>query len=110
MRQLPTATYSYPDGVIDARLPGGGATLAQDWALQNTTDWLETVRGTVPQGLEIVGIDRAAVMGIGVDFTSCTILPVTAEGVPLCTLREYAATEVSEPATHNPPVRLRLCR
>ncbi len=29
------------------------------------------------------------VVGIGIDFTSCTVLPTTAEGVPLCTLNGW---------------------
>ena len=29
------------------------------------------------------------VVGLGVDFTSCTVLPVTSDGVPLCTLEQW---------------------
>ena len=29
------------------------------------------------------------VVGLGIDFTSCTVLPVTADGVPLCTLERW---------------------
>ena len=32
-------------------------------------------------------IDAADVIGIGVDFTSCTVLPATAAGTPLCAAR-----------------------
>ena len=39
---------------------------------------------------------RDDVVGLGVDFTSCTVLPVTAEGVPLCTL-EPGATKHAWP-------------
>src|SRR5215468_2305955 len=33
-----------------------------------------------------VGADQASVIGIGTDFTACTILPVLADGTPLCQL------------------------
>ena len=29
------------------------------------------------------------VIGLGVDFTSCTVLPVTEDGIPLCTLERW---------------------
>jgi L-ribulokinase len=35
------------------------------------------------------GVDPADVIGIGIDFTACTMLPVDASGTPLCLLPEY---------------------
>ena len=35
------------------------------------------------------GVDAEEVVGLGVDFTSCTVLPVTSDGVPLCTIDEW---------------------
>ncbi len=40
--------------------------------------------------LEKAGVRRGhRVVGLGVDFTSCTVLPVTSDGVPLCTLERW---------------------
>jgi L-ribulokinase len=36
------------------------------------------------------GIDGADVIGIGTDFTACTVLPVLADGTPLCELPDLA--------------------
>ena len=36
------------------------------------------------------GVDPAEVIGIATDFTACTMVPTTADGTPLCELREYA--------------------
>ena len=36
------------------------------------------------------GIDPAQVIGIGTDFTACTVLPVLGDGTPLCELPELA--------------------
>lgn len=35
------------------------------------------------------GIDPEDVIGLGIDFTACTMLPVKADGTPLATLAEY---------------------
>ena len=87
-RELATAVRRYPSGVIDHRLPGDGVTLAPDWALQDPDDYLDALGSTVRAVLEETGIDPADVIGIGIDFTACTMLPVTADGIPLCRLSD----------------------
>ena len=42
----------------------------------------------VPAVLADTGVDPADVIGIGIDFTACTMLPTTADGTPLCSLPE----------------------
>jgi L-ribulokinase len=85
-----TAVHAYADGVIDVALPGGGA-LPPDWALQNPADWLEATERTIAAVLAESGVRPEAVIGIGIDFTSCTILPTTADGTALCALDAYRA-------------------
>lgn len=80
---------AYAHGVIDRQLPGSGAMLAKDWALQHPGDYLDVLRQSVPAVLQQAGIRPEAVIGIGIDFTACTVLPVNAEGVPLCFFEEY---------------------
>ena len=43
----------------------------------------------MPAVLGEAGIDPADVVGIGIDFTACTMLPTTAEGEPLCVKPAY---------------------
>jgi L-ribulokinase len=88
-REVATAVYPYADGVIDERLPGSNVRLEPDWALQNPADYVRAVEVTVPQVLAASGIDAAEVIGIGIDFTACTMLPTTADGTPLCALPQY---------------------
>ena len=85
--ELATAVHAYGDGVIDERLPGGRA-LPPDWALQNPDDYLAAVQSTVPNVLAEAGVDPAEVIGLAIDFTACTMLPVLADGTPLCRLPE----------------------
>jgi len=35
------------------------------------------------------GVDPGSVIGIGIDFTACTMLPTKADGTPLCFLDDY---------------------
>jgi L-ribulokinase len=74
----------YPHGVIDATLPGSGARLGHDWALQHPGDYLSGIERAVPEALKAGGVSADSIVGIGVDFTSSTILPVGADGSPLC--------------------------
>jgi L-ribulokinase len=60
--------------------------LGSDWALQDPEDYLRTLQETVPALLAETGVDAADVIGVGIDFTSCTMLPTLADGTPLCLL------------------------
>ena len=44
----------------------------------------------MPAAVRAAGVDPAQVIGIGTDFTACTVLPVLADGTPLCELPEFA--------------------
>jgi L-ribulokinase len=86
-----TAAAMYPDGVIDERLPGSGVTLGADWALQNARDYLSVLDALLPRVLREANAAPGDVVGIGVDFTSCTVVPTCADGTPLSELPEYGA-------------------
>jgi L-ribulokinase len=84
--ELAVEVVPYPSAVIDRTLPGADERLPHDWALQDPDDWVKVIETGLPGVLAQAGVAPDQVVGIGVDFTSCTVLPVTAEGVPLCTL------------------------
>jgi len=84
--ELGTAVHDYRHGVIDRRLRRGGPALPPDWALQDPEDYLDVLRNAVPAAVAASGVDPARIIGIGIDFTSCTVLPVRADGTPLCRL------------------------
>lgn len=88
-KELATAIYPYKNGVIDETLPGTKIRLEPDWALQDPEDYIRTFKTTIPAVLSDSGIDPADVIGVGVDFTACTMMPTLADGTPLCTLPEY---------------------
>ena len=87
-RQVATSVYGYSNGVIDERLPlaDRDVLLPPDWALQDPEDYVRVFGQTVPAVLRDAGVDPADVIGLGIDFTACTMLPTTADGTPLCLL------------------------
>ena len=89
-RELGSSVYRYANGVIDAQLPApdDDVRLGPDWALQDPEDYLRTFQQAVPAALEAAGADPAQVVGVGIDFTACTMLPTKADGTPLCVLPE----------------------
>ncbi|WNQ10036.1 ribulokinase [Paenibacillus aurantius] len=74
----------YPHSVIDEELPESGIRLGYEWALQHPSDYLEVLKRSVPEVMRASGVNPADVIGIGIDFTACTILPIDGEGKPLC--------------------------
>ncbi len=90
-REVAMAVLPYRHLVMDQQLPDG-TKLGHDWALQHPADYLEVLEVTTKQVLKDSGIDPAQVIGIGTDFTACTVLPTTADGTPLCLLPQWATT------------------
>ena len=77
------ATKMYTHGVMDEFLPDG-TKLEPDWAIEHPADYIEVLEVTVPAVLKESGVDPADVIGMAIDFTACTMLPVDKEGMPLC--------------------------
>jgi len=87
--ELGSAVHEYADGVIDETLPTSGKRLPPEWALQNPDDYIAVFQNAVPEALRQSGVDPADVIGIGVDFTACTMMPTLADGTPLMRLPEW---------------------
>jgi L-ribulokinase len=84
--ELGTAVHEYRHGVMDDVLAASGERLPPDWALQDPEDYRDVLREAVPAALADAGVDPRQVIGIGTDFTACTVLPALADGSPLCQL------------------------
>lgn len=88
-REIATAVKMYPHGVMDEYLPDGKTKLEPDWALQHPQDYLDVFAETIPAVLKGAGVSAEDVIGIGIDFTACTMLPIDENGSPLCFYEEY---------------------
>src|SRR3954447_23530995 len=86
--ELGSAVHDYAHAVLTDRLPGG-TPLAPDWALQVPADYVQVLKTAVPAAVAEAGIDPASVIGVGTDFTACTMVPTTADGTPLSELPEF---------------------
>jgi len=49
-----SSVFQYADVVIDEALPGSDHPLPPNWALQNPSDWLESIENTIPELLKLV--------------------------------------------------------
>jgi L-ribulokinase len=74
----------YEHGVIDSELPGTGEQLPIDWALHDPGDYMVALEAGIKEVLAEHPAASSQVVGIGVDATSCTVLPTDRAGVPLC--------------------------
>ena len=86
--EVAESVLDYAHGVMDDRLPCGKE-LPKLYALQHPQDYLDVLRFTVRDVFSKSGVSRDSVVGMGIDFTSCTVLPIDKDGVPLCFYEKY---------------------
>lgn len=80
---LSSAVSEYEHGILTDHLPNG-VPLAVDWAVQIPQDYLDSLGSSVQNAVAAAGISADQVRGIGLDVTASTMLPVSADGSPLC--------------------------
>lgn len=76
------ALSEYAHGVITA-LPEGNP-LPDGYALQHPKDYLDALSACFASLWQTSGVSPSAVVGLGIDFTASTLLPVDGKGEPLC--------------------------
>jgi L-ribulokinase len=87
-RELAAVSADYAHGVISDRL--GTAKLKAHSAFQDPADYLGALQQIIPAVLKQAKVRAEDVAAIGTDFTSCTVLPVKADGTPLCFDKKFA--------------------
>ncbi len=80
---LASSVHAYKNGAITDTLPGDDKKLPHDYALQDPQDYLDVLSETVPQVLKETGVAKNDVIGLSIDFTACTVVPVDENNVPL---------------------------
>lgn len=80
-----TSVTPYPHGVITGHL--NNQSLGKETALQVPQDYLEVLINSIPEVTK--DINTNDIVGIGLDFTSSTILPVDENLNPLCETKEH---------------------
>ena len=93
-----SAVVRYRHGQIIETLPTTGERLPPEFALQHPADWLDSAAQAVRRGAQAVAAHRGRRdFGIGVDFTSCTMLPARRDGTPLCLVEAFAGEPLAWP-------------
>ncbi|OHO68551.1 ribulokinase [Staphylococcus sp. HMSC036D05] len=62
----------YTHGTIERSL--NGTKLPQSFSLQNSNDYMEVLEEGIPAIIEESGVDASEIVGIGIDFTSSTVM------------------------------------
>lgn len=87
-RTVGSATAAYPHGQIiqgsDSASRFFNRPLPPSFALQHPLDWLDAAGTASRAAMQAGSVDAHRITGIGVDFTSCTMLPCRADGTPMC--------------------------
>lgn len=96
-RERGIAACKYRHGQITDALPGSSASLPPHYALQHPGDWIDSAAKATHEALAATGLAAEAVRGIGVDFTSCTMLPALRDGTPLCLVPRWAPEPLAWP-------------
>ena len=87
--ELAVAEYNYPHAVMDTFFYDEETKLPEGWALQHPQDYVDALRTTVPETIKKSGVSVENIIGVGVDFTSCTMMPVDEHFIPLCFDEKY---------------------
>jgi len=82
--EVASSVSQYKHGQITETLPTTGDKLPPQFALQDPQDWLDSAGRACKSALKQGKVDADQVVSIGVDFTSCTMLPALADGTALC--------------------------
>ena len=84
-----SAVAAFKHGQILEALPGSGRKLPPSYALQDPQDWLDSAAHAVQTAVRQAKVHPGDIVGIGVDFTSCTMLATLRDGTPLCQLGRF---------------------
>ena len=95
--EVGSAIAKFKHGQITETLPTTEKRLPPHFALQHPQDWIEASARAVRKAVKQAGINAGQVIGIGVDFTSCTMLPTLRDGTPLCLLKRFERQPLAWP-------------
>lgn len=89
-REVATSVHGYSHGEAGIVLDPADPNLARQHPLDYLEGIRQTVKGVLGSAASIPGFNAAQVIGIGVDTTGSTPLPVDANGQPLAATAEFA--------------------
>ncbi len=91
-RVIEESVYPYPHGILDTvsgLTSDGTGFLPADYALQEIDDYIDAMFHTIREVVENAGCQAEDVIGIGIDATSSTFLPLLENKEPLCKAQQF---------------------
>ena len=88
-RILSNVAMNYPHAVMSEYIPTSDKRLPADYALQDPSDYERVLEYTVSTAVRESGVDVREIIGICVDFTTCTVFPIDENARPLCEYEEF---------------------
>lgn len=85
--EVAEAVVPYAHGVITENLPGLREPLPPDFALQHPEDYIDACVAAISGVTKVISPED--IIGVGVDFTACTILPIKRDGTPLMKIEPF---------------------
>ena len=80
------SVFTYPHAILTEI---NGNQLPSHYALQHPQDYIDALEFLLTDILANNKMEASSVIGIGIDFTDCTVFPVNESFTPLCLLDEY---------------------
>ena len=81
--------YEYQNSVIDDVLSETAVKIPLDCAYQDPQDYLAALAALLSGIWKKAQVDPANIIGIGINFTSCTLLSLDQDLVPMCFHEKY---------------------
>lgn len=85
--EVSVSEYVYPHGIINETI--NDVKLDDSAAFQHPEDYLDALSYTVKTVVKQSGVEKEQIVGVGLDFTACTMLSVDADFKPLCLKKEF---------------------
>ena len=80
--------FIYPHAILTDE-DFDGITLEKTDAFQHPQDYLDALSFVTKDIIKRSQVSVQQIVGVGIDFTSCTVLSITEDGTPLCFLDEF---------------------
>lgn len=87
--EIAVDVYEYPHGVMEKELHTGEK-LPFGFALQHPQDYIDGLQIVIRGAMEKGNVNPCDVVGIGIDVTAASVLPIKRDTTPLSMLEEFA--------------------
>jgi len=89
-REVGEAVFEYPHGVMSDALPESEP-LPEGYALEHPEDYITALGSVIREVMSRTAVTAEDIIGVGVDFTSSTMMAVDEKGDPLCADPRFAS-------------------